>query len=224
MAATNKELRDDVILRLTQGKPSQDFEISNAQIDRWIDISRDKYISKYIVETMKVGGIHSVDPIYIQEASSISISEASGIGHKASVSLDILDIAPNDAGVLRLRIYDEPAAATYKTIAKSNIFTNELIEDMEFSASTSEKPTYYRAGGYFYIKGLGSITVGEWKCGIEFVQGVTGGGLAAYSIADNHVDDIALMAEELGRRELGMPVIADEINDGSQNSQLNAKQ
>jgi hypothetical protein len=93
---------------------------------------------------------------------------------------------------------------------------------MEFSASTLAKPTYYRVGQIVYVKGLGAITVGDYAIQLEYIQGMTGG-TTDYSVADNHAFDITLMAEEIGRRELGMPVIADEINDGSQNSQLNAK-
>lgn len=221
MAATKKQLVDDVELRLTQGKPSADFEISKAQIERWVNIARDKYVSEYVVEVMKVGGVHSIDPIYIESTSGPVTAEA-GVGHKATgLSANVLDIPPNDAGMVQVRMY-ETAATTYTKVLKSDIFTNALIEDMEFSASTLLKPTYYRKGSDVYVKGLGAITVGEYTIHLDYVQGMTGG-TTDYSVADNHAFDISLLAEELGRRELGMSPLADEVNDGSQNSQLNNK-
>lgn len=221
MAATKKQLVDDVELRLTQGKPSADFEIPKVQIERWVDIARDKYITEYIIESMKVGGVHSIDPIYIEQATG-TVTAVAGIGHKsAALAANVLDIPPNDAGMVQLRMY-KTSSTTYTKVLKSDIFTNDLIEDMEFSASTLAKPTYYRIGTDVYVKGLGSITVGDYAIHLEYIQGMTGG-TTDYSVADNHAFDIALMAEELGRRELGMPVVADEVNDGSQNSQLNSK-
>jgi hypothetical protein len=220
MAATKREMVDDIELRLTQGKPSADFEIPKAQIGRWVDVARDKYVTEYIVQTFKFGGVHDVDPLYIENATG-SLTAVTGIGHKTTLGRDILSIPPQDAGIVQVRLI-HTATDTYTKVLQTDIFTNDLVEDMEFSSSTLAKPTFYRIGRALYIKGLGSITVGDYTVDIQFIEGMTGGG-NEYKVSDSHAYDITLLAEEIGRRELGMSPLADEVNDGSQNSQLNNK-
>jgi len=217
MAATKEQIVSDIELRLTQGKPSADFGVPKAQIERWVDIARDKYVTEYVIESMKVGGIHGIDPADISQANG-AISAVAGVGHRFTSTSDILDIPPQDSGLLKVSLV-ETATNTYTRIEKTDIFTNDIIEDMEFSAATLAKPTCYRVATDIYIKGLGSITVGDYLLQIEYIQSMTGG-VASYLVADNHVYDITLLAEEIGRREIGLPVISDEVNDGSQNSQL----
>ena len=73
MAVTKKELRDELALRLQAGKPSGDFEISNAQIDRVIDLVRDRVVADYLFATGKYDGFF-VDPTYVTTEKALALT------------------------------------------------------------------------------------------------------------------------------------------------------
>ena len=72
-AITKKQIRDDLILRFTQGKPSSDFEVPNSQIDRWIDISRDRFLADLLFKTGKYDGFY-IDPTYVTIEKGLALT------------------------------------------------------------------------------------------------------------------------------------------------------
>jgi hypothetical protein len=218
MAVTKKQLRDDLILRFTQGKPSADFEIPNAQIDHWIEEARDAFVSDFLGKTMGADSF-SVDPVYINHLTGLSITASSTADINSPTNPAVLTIPPkNDRGVIRVRM-KLTADGTYRRVSKIDMYNLENIQAMEFSAPTYENPSFYRIGDIIYIVGPTSTEAQLNTLEIDYTPAMTGAGLAEtadFSLAEAHVNSVVAMAEEIGRRELGL-IIVDEVNDGTQN-------
>lgn len=211
MAITKAEIRDDIILRLTQAQPTSDFEVPNTQIDRWIDIARDRVVSKYIFNSAKYDGSF-IDPTYIK-TDSFTAMEA---GYIYTIAEPILSTPLNDSSLLRVRVKSVIDATTVRAL-KVDLFQLDNIETMCQTAPSASKPIVYRKGNIIYFKGFSNV-VSDYTVEVDYVQAMTGS-TTDYSISEAHLDEITEIAENIGRRELGMLII-DEINDGSQNSQL----
>lgn len=219
MAVTRKEIRDDLILRFTQGKPSADFEVPNAQIDRWIDTARDRFVSDFLSQTMQKDS-HAVDPAYIQSVTGLAISSGKA-DLNSPTNPAVLTIPPkDDRGVLRVRMKLTSSGA-YTRVNKIDMYNLEIINAMEFSAPTYTNPVFYRIGDLFYITGVSAAQQALNTLEVDYVPAMAGSSIAesaALSLAEAHVESVTELAEKLGRQELGM-IIVDEVNDGTQNKQ-----
>lgn len=211
MAITKAEIRDDIILRLTQGQPTSDFEIPNAQIDRWIDIARDRVVAEYVFKSAKYDG-NFIDPSYIKTDTFGAMLT----GYTFLVSEPILSTPLNDSSLIRVRVKSVIGGSTVRA-SKVDLFQLDNIEVMCQTAPSESKPIVYRKENTLYFKGLSQV-VADYTVEVDYVQAMIGSS-TDYSISEAHLELVTEIAENIGRKELGM-IIIDEINDGSQNSQL----
>jgi hypothetical protein len=225
MSVTRKEIIDDVELRLTQGKPSQDFQVPKEQIGRWVDIARDRFVADMLFKSGQYDG-HFIDPTYVTSEVDLAISAVANSDddeYTAVVANPILSTPLNDYGVLRVRVKLIASPYTHIPCNKVDRRTLEDMRFMEFSNPSTDSPVVYRKGQSLYFSGLPASANSLYKAEVEYVEAMVGSS-TDYSINESHLGDITLMAEEIGRREIGLPVVADEINDGSQNSQVKNNQ
>lgn len=215
MAVTKKEIRDELILRLTAGKPSSDLELSNAQVDRVIDIVRDRFVADLLFQTGKYDG-HFVDPTYI---TYLDIGSPTGTDvKKITITKPVLSTPLNDYSLLRVLVTSTKLKSTVKA-RKVDLFTIGSIEEMEFSNPNDKFPVAYRTGQILNLKGLKQVE-GDYNIEVEFVEAMIGS-TTDYSISEAHVADVTEKAEEILRRQLGLNPITDEVNDGSVNPPQN---
>ena len=216
MAITKKQLRDDLILRFTQGRPTADFEIPNPQIDHWLEEARDLFVSDFLSKTMQSDSF-AVDPVYIHHVASLAITSLIA-DINTPTNPPVLTIPPkNDRGVLRVRM-KLTADGSYRRVSKIDMYNLENIELMEFSAPTYTNPAFYRIGDNIYIVGPTSAEGAANTLEIDYVPAMLGANISAtadFSLSAAHVGQVVAIAEEIGRRELGL-IIVDQVNDGSQ--------
>ena len=232
MAVTKTEIRDDLILRFTQGKPSSDFEVPNAQIDRWIDISRDRFLADLLFKTGKYDGFY-IDPTYVTIERELALTVSTTVDtdegeFKCTVANPILSTPLNDYGLVRVRTKILASPYTHTTCNKVDRRTLADIKAMEFSTPTATNPVVYRDGQDLYFSGLvadsdtASGEAAAKNVTVEYVEAMVGSS-TDYSISEAHVADITEMAEEIGKRELGI-MIVDPVNDGDQNAPAQPQQ
>ena len=94
---------------------------------------------------------------------------------------------------------------------------------MEFAAPDNSHPVCYREGQDLYFSGLhadsataSGIAARASNVTVEYVESMVGSD-TDYSISGAHVEQVTEMAENIGRRQLGL-IIVDPINDGDQNN------
>ena len=73
VAKTRKQITDDVELRLTQSKPSGDLEVTKSQINRWVDIARDRFVADFLLQNGKYDGFF-VPPEYVTIEKGLSLT------------------------------------------------------------------------------------------------------------------------------------------------------
>ena len=221
---TKRQIRDDLILRFTQGKPSSDFEVPNSQIDRWIDISRDRFLADLLFKTGKYDGFY-IDPTYVTIEKSLALTAVATTDEaefKCTVVQPILSTPLNDYGLVRVRTKLTASPYTHTTCNKVDRRTLHDLNLMEFSAPTATNPVVYREGQDLYFSGLVAGANTTHTATVEYVEAMTGSD-KDYSISEVHVADITEMAEEIGKRELGI-MIVDPVNDGDQNAPAQPQQ
>lgn len=211
MAITKAEIRDDIILRLTQAQPSSDFEVPNAQVERWVDMARDRVVAEYVFKAAKYDG-NFIDASYIKTDTFDSMEA----NHVYTVKQPILSTPLNDSSLIRVRVTSVIEATTVRAL-KVDLFQLDNIETMCQTKPSESNPVVYRKENILYFKGLGNA-FGDYTVEVDYVQAMVGS-TTDYSISEAHLEVVTEMAENIGRRELGM-IIIDEINDGTQNSQL----
>ncbi len=226
VAKTKKQIRDDVILRLTQAKPSSDFEVPSSQIDRWIDIARDRFVADFLFKNGKYDGFF-IPPEYIAIEKGLAITVVATTDEsefKCTVVQPILGTPLNDYAIARVRVKIVASPYTHTTCKKVDRRTLADLKLMEFSAPSATHPVVYREGQDFYFSGLiadsdtasGDATKAK-SATIEYVESMVGSDVTNYSISGAHVEQVTQMAEEIGKRELGI-MIVDPVNDGDQNA------
>ena len=125
---TKKEIRDDIILQLTQGAPSDDLELSESQIDYWIDVTLNTLVANECNEKLKRGQM--IPEVYIKKAScEAGTYEEDDCGDQNRVyfQLDESVLNINNGGILRI-ITDDGTE-----IRKASIQTLSLFNAMRFA-------------------------------------------------------------------------------------------
>jgi hypothetical protein len=224
VAKTKKQIRDDVILRLTQGKPSSDFEVPNSQIDRWIDIARDRFLADWLLQNGKYDGFY-VDAEYIRTEKALALTAVATTDEAeftCAVAQPILSTPLNDYGVVRVRTKIVASPYTHTTCQKVDRRGLADIKTMEFSAPDPTHPVYYREGQNLYFSGLhadsataSGVAAKAANVTVEYVESMVGSD-KDYSISGAHVEQVTEMAEVIGKKQLGI-MIVDPVNDGDQN-------
>ena len=225
MSVTKKELRDELALRLQAGKPSGDFEISNGQIDRVLDLVRDRVVADYLFSVGKYDGFF-VPPEYvaIEKALPLTVvATTDEVEFKCTLANPILSTPLNDYGVVRVRVKIAASPYTHTTCRKVDRRTLQDLKRMEFTLPSAPYPVVYREGQDLYFSGLellsetasGDATKAK-NVTVEYVEAMVGG-TTDYSISEAHVGEVTEKAEEILRRELSLNPIIDEVNDGSVN-------
>lgn len=213
MARTKGELISDIELRLTRGNPSSDIELERSQIAYWLDMARDKIVMAKINSSLFAN--EPVDPTYIShipcqvadlEASSCAYKEGKRYSFTISKSILPLD---NDMGIVRI------VTNTGKILNRSTYDEIEYMYNLRFSKPSRENMFWYREGNNIFIEGISQGTKPSTKFNIFIIESQIGAELSdddIYIIGDDIVEDVLVLAEEIGLRQ-----IYGEFEDRSQN-------
>jgi len=224
ISKTRKQITDDIELRLTQGKISSDFEVSKAQINRWVDIARDRFLAEYLLENGKYDGFF-VNPEYITIEKALALTAVATtdeVEFKCTVVQPILSVPLNDYALVRVRTKIVASPYTHTNCAKVDRRGLADLKAMEFTTPSNTYPVCYREGQDIYFSGLhadsataSGVAARASNVSVEYVESMVGSD-TDYTIAGSHVEQVTEMAEIIGKRQLGI-LIVDPINDGDQN-------
>ena len=175
-------------------------------------MARDRVVSKYVFDSARYDG-QFIDPTYIKTQTAIAALDTTPISFL--VTEPILSTPLNDSALVRVRVTSATASTTVRA-AKVDLFQADNIDVMAQTAPSASKPVVYRKEQTLYVKGLPNA-YGDYTLEVDFVQAMLGSS-TDYSISEVHVIEITELAENIGKRELGI-LIVDDVNDGDQNAQ-----
>ena len=208
------DLISDIELRLSGGKVSDDFQIDRRQILFWLDNARNALMDD-LIKTMGSSAISNF--LTVLECQEIKQIEKP-CGTTCNVYDYIIDIPtlPIEMGATDSGMYRVETQAG-RVIKRIEVGEKERIYSFKFSKPSNKNIYYYRIGTRLYILGGSDGFKRGGKVNILYAQGST---LdlpleSEYPIHSSLVELALQSAEEIGRRELGIP--QDDGNDGSHN-------
>lgn len=212
--STKTMLISDLMLRLQNGKPSDDYELSRTQAAFWLSNIKDQVIKEYI-DTRLEERI-AIDDYFFKQESCKAINEESDpcIDEDAERIYIRLKYQPldlyKDMGVVRLRTSEG------STINKAKINTIDIVGDLEFGKPSVRNLVYYRDGKTKIViegipKGLkDTVEIIVWYIPKEDLLNMNDDD--EVRIPSELIPELMERAEELGRRQ--MSGMEDDINNG----------
>lgn len=147
--ATKKELISDVELRLTKGKPSDDFEVDKRQISFQLDIVRSALIKSKAKEESKDDFSDFVtlyEAVEVYEEAKIADDGESAMWVKSRLPEDVMSLQ-EDMGVYSIETQGGVEIKRIKAIDRIR------FKHLKFGKSSKANPTYYRVDQDIYYQG-----------------------------------------------------------------------
>jgi len=171
MIITKDVLISDVVLRLTQGKPSSDLELEKSQVAFIIDQVRWKLVTDKL--NANITHNYPIDPIYIRTDENLVPTLVPVVGapvqNKIQVALQFEPLSLyRDRGVMR--VFASPIQSTLPTpnlqlpvdfgsyVDAVSVHELDMLNAMKFSKPSITNLKYRREGQTLWIYGLDSNT------------------------------------------------------------------
>ena len=206
-----KELIDDVILRLTAFKPSDDVEIPDALVGFWLDTSRSALINKSIQD----GGGYDLSSyaVLIEDLKILSKErEMSNLTEENWFYIDlptsVLSL-PNDAGLMS--VYNQAGTE----VKRYRVTDRIRFKNLRFGKPSDDISIYTRQKDRLFFEGGNDSWRNNGYVSVLMIPEDTNdiGADEEYPIDATIVPALLNMCEEIGRRALGIP--EDLSNDGA---------
>lgn len=203
MAITKQKLLSDIILRVTQGAPSDDLELEPSQVAFWFDLVSGTIVTDYLEKQLKNN--ESIDPIMIEiEDNKAGIVEnvvmLSDCDDRVYITVlkPILDLF-SDSGLIRI-IDDEGFIVNRVSLDKL-----DTLNKMTFAKPTRENLLYTRIGQKIYIHGLNPKHVGLTQFSVFYVPKIDISSLTnsdTIKLPDKLIGIISEAVEAMAMKEL----------------------
>lgn len=208
---TKIELISDIELRLSRGKPSDEFEIPQAQIAQWIDNGR----AKVLEEVLRADPSRVVDVIVEYKCQMADEDEGcyddENDDNKYFIKLPAVPMAlSEDLGVFAVE------TANGNEIIKMHPKDKFLMKHLKYANPSLDTPAYYRLNDKIYFEGGNDLFWDNGKINIWLVPADTKSisDLDDYPVPSDMIALILEHAETVGMREL--QTLKDIVNDGDQ--------
>ena len=205
---TKRQLIDDVVIRLAGFKPSDDLEISDTLVGFWIDNARSMIISQMMEQGM---GIDFSDYAVLYEDLKIENKERGMESLKedkwffVDLPTSVMSLS-NDEGIMSVYMQDG------REVKRYNLTDRVRFKNLRFGKPSDDVPVYTRIGDELRFEGgneswreYGRVSVLLVPENVEDLD-------SFYPIDSSIVPQVLQMAEETGRRTLGIP--QDVKDDG----------
>lgn len=215
--ATKGELISDIELRLSGGKPADDFEIDRPQIGHWLDVTRDGLV-KTVLDT-QINKYGTVDDYYIvREACKVPTEETLACVdedyEKMSFNLNFTPMSlRKNMGVVKV-VTDE-----YKLVYPADVISINMVIDLPFAAPSEDLLIYYTEKNKITIEGLNKNVISDPNLIVYYIPQYSNSDIAEadeFLISDDLLGILLDEVEAIGRRQLGIPQDID--NDGEDNT------
>ena len=212
-SVTKKVIIDDIILKLTEANPTDDFSIPRSQISYVLDTARDKIVSDAVYSDLRKGEIPNA--IYIEkEAGNAITSEDDGsvdcaIRHYVTLTKDPVWVI-NDKGIMLVQ---------FSNGTKVERVRHEDLDVLKFLSGakpTFTNPVWHREGRKLYIDEVTDIQANEISVHIHYIPtaGYITDETALYPLDDGLRVAVSDMAVEILKEEIG-GTVDDSVDDGN---------
>lgn len=201
---TKSDLIDDLELRLSSAKPSDDINISRRQLSDWVDMARDSLISSTID--------NNFDRSIIKKESFEDVLVQSSIqGDKYYIELSCLPLSNRiNSGIISV------TSDCGDTVYEENIEDLNELKQLCFSKPSSSNLIYYVEGNKLFIEGLTSLSYTENDFIVRFIPSEVDRGASetsSYYLSPSDKEMVLRIAYEIGAEEI-FNDFSDTENDG----------
>lgn len=210
---TRSEIRSDIELRLTKGKPSDDMELEPRQINFWIDIVRAKLIKdKILAEGYNADlGTSSATWIPALEINQESISEALDAHNQSKYYISIpgqIMSLPKDMAIVSVSTL---SGDQVNRIRFTDLGAMSSIKHMKPSPSNM---VFYRIGTKLYILGPSEDFLANGYLNVFVILSKTNSidDSDEFPIPEDLLPILLDAVEAIARRQFQLP--QDLLNDG----------
>ena len=205
---TKRELIDDVVIRLAGFKPSDDLEISDTLIGFWIDNARSMIISQMVEQGMGIDfGDYAVlyENLEIKDKEREMESLTEDKWFFGTLPTSVMSLT-NDEGVISVYMQDG------REVKRYNLTDRVRFKNLRFGKPSDDVPIYTRRGDELYFEGGNESWRENGRVSVLLVPENVEDLDSFYPIDSSIVPQVLQMAEETGRRTLGIP--QDVKDDG----------
>ena len=211
-SVTKKIIIDDIILKLTEAHPTDDFTIPRSQISYVLDTVRDKIVGDAVYSDLRKG--EHPNAIYIEKEAALAISSEddgsveAAIRHYITLTKDPIWIA-NDKGILLVQFSN---GTKIERVGHEDL---DVIKFLSGAASTFTNPIFHREGRKIFIDELTDIQANEITVHAHYIPtaGYITDETALYPLDDGLRVSVSDMVVEILKEELG-GTVDDTIEDG----------
>ena len=218
MSVTKKIIIDDIILRVTDFHPTDDFDIPRAHISYILDTVRDRFVSDTTIKDLRNGGFPN--SIYIVKDSGLTVTpEGDGtstdcaLRHYVTMTRDPI-WAPDDGAIVAVTFAD---GTKVDRVSQDDM---DFIKHLTGSSPSSSAPVFHREGRRIYIDEISSIQANDLTVNVHYVPtiGYETDETVTYELDDslriNVTDTVAdILIEQMGG------IIDDDIEDGNSDNE-----
>lgn len=196
--ATKQQLIDDIILRLTKGKPSDDMELEPTQVAFWIDMVLNSLVKQTLDERIRKG-LDGIDPEFICYERLIPLrKESKDVLGKFYIELCAEPInLIRDRGVIRVAT-EATDTEPGKGVDKMKMEEIDNLRELKHSKPSLKNIKYHRVKNKLFFYGLDDNTFHLVTFVIAYVPKTK----ALEELDDN---DPIYISDDL------LPLIADEV-------------
>lgn len=208
-------LIDDILLRVSAGAPSDDFQIEREQVLHWLTINRDMLVKAKLEDDIKNG--RQMDSLYIErETYKIpDLEETDGIEDPdENIYIELLKkplSLSDDRGVIN--VWTEE----WVPVLKARIENFSWVQDLKYAKPSINHLVYYRLNDKIFIKGLNYKNIDLDNFIVDYIPSMADQGLSEsddLKITDDLIPALLEIVEDIARRELFG--LQDTSNDGIQ--------
>jgi hypothetical protein len=212
-SVTKKVIIDDIILKLTEANPTDDFTIPRSQISYVLDTVRDKLVGDAVLKDLRQG--QHPNAIYIEkEAGKVISAEDDGstdcaIRHYVTLTKDPIWVT-NDKGIVLVQFSN---GTKVERIGHSDL---DVIKFLSGAKATFTSPVFHREGRKLFIDEVTDIQANEISVHVHYIPtaGYITDETAVYPLDDGLRVSVSDMTVEILKEEIG-GTVDDSVDDGN---------
>ncbi len=202
------DIISDIELRLTRGKPSDDFETDRRQIAFWMDAIRGQLLSNWIE---KYDDIPPQALTHFDCKVAIAATPTCVVGTcytKHSITISPVLQLKEDKGVYRVALQGGKEIDRYRTSAEQDI-----LKHIRLARPTDSHPAWYRINDKVFL--LGTLPNANVQLDLVLSDTTTVTDTSDYPIPDELTNILIEEAVKKGMQQISQGVL-DLTNDGKQ--------
>ena len=217
--ATKKQLVDDIILRVTKGKPSDDLELEPRQVAFWIDLVLNNLV-KATLDGKLSKGDDFIDPAYICYERLVPLKIENSV-YGGGYYIDLCNEPINlyrDRGVIRVAT-ETSLTEVSDWVDKMKMSEIDNLNKLKFGKPSLKNIKYHRVKNRLYFHGLTDDTYNLITFLVAYVPRTQAlelmDGSDQVFVGDDILPALSEEVEKIARRQIYQSDI-DNTNDGEQ--------